>query len=225
VTPTAVDVTAPTVSVPALPMGTVAASVRVVWLGADAGSGVASYDVQYRRAAWNAAGFGTWVQPAVWQHTTARSGTLALAVGVDYCVSVRARDVAGNVSGWSVPRCVARALDDRAMVASAGWTRSSGTPYYLRTVTSTSTVGKVLTRTGARLDRVGIVATRCAKCGVIGVYVGAKLIGKINLASATTKRQQLIMLAPFSYRAGTITIKTLTTGKLVQLDGLLITRS
>ena len=225
VSPAAVDLTAPTASVGALPVGTVAASVRVTWSGADAGSGVAGYDVRYRTAAWNAAGFGAWVLPAAWQHTTARSATLALAAGVDYCVSVRARDLAGNVSGWSVPRCVARALDDRSMVAGAGWTRSPGTSYYLRTITASSTVGRVLTRSGARLDRVGIVATRCATCGIVGVYVGVTLIGEINLASAPTRRQQLVMLGPFSARLGTVTIKTLTAGKLVQVDGLLISRT
>ena len=225
VTPAAVDVTAPTASVGALQVGTVAARVRLTWSGADAGSGVAAYDVRYRTASWNGGGFGAWVLPPAWQHTTARSGALALAAGVDYCVSVRARDRAGNVSGWSAPRCVARALDDRAMVAGAGWTRSPGAWYYLRTITATSTGGRVLSRTGARLDRVGIVATRCATCGTVGVYVDAKLIGEINLASSTTERQELVMLAPFSARLGTITIKTLTAGKLVQVDGLLISRT
>jgi hypothetical protein len=225
VIPVALDVAPPSVSLAALPVATLAASVRLAWSGSDSGSGVASYDVKYRRAAWNSTGFGAWILPSTWQRIGVRTRTLSLAPGFDYCVSVRARDAVGNTSDWSAPRCVARALDDRSLVAGRGWTRATASGYYLRTITSTTRLGAVLVRTGARLDRVGIVATRCATCGIVGVYVGNRLMGKVNLAAPTLRRQQLLMLPRFSYRAGTIVLRSLTTRKLVQIDGLVITRT
>lgn len=43
-----------------------------------------------------------------------------------------------------------------------------------------------LTSTGAQLDRLGIVATRWASCGIVGIYVGSTLSGKINVYAAST---------------------------------------
>ncbi|MDX6295086.1 MAG: hypothetical protein QOH50_4161, partial [Kribbellaceae bacterium] len=49
--------------------------------------------------------------------------------------------------------------------------------------------------------------------------------GTVNLYSATTLRQAVISLPPFSYRIGTVTLKVLSTGKTVQVDGLGISRA
>jgi len=218
------DTTAPAVSLKSLPLAVTAATAKLAWTGTDAGSGLASYDVRYRRAAYNGT-FGSWTAPSSWQATTASSAVLALTKGYDYCVQVRARDKAGNVSGWSATRCVTRALDDRALAKSSGWTRKTGKGYYLNTFTVTTRAKAALTRTGARVDRVGIIATKCKGCGTVGVYVGKKLIGKINLAAKTTRKQQLILLPRFAYRTGMISIKVLTGGKTVQIDGLIACRT
>jgi hypothetical protein len=120
---------------------------------------------------------------------------------------------------------VSRALDDRALVAGKGWVRGVGSAFYLRTATTTKALGAVLVRTGARLDRVGIVATRCKTCGVVGIYVGNRLIGKINLYLSVTRYKQILFLPKFSYRSGTVVIRSLTARKLVQVDGLVVTRT
>jgi hypothetical protein len=214
----------PAVTLGALPVGTVAAAARVSWRGSDTGSGVANYDVRYERAGWSTT-FGAWVYPSAWQHTTSNAVALPLAPGFDYCVSVRARDRVGNTSAWTPIRCVARALDDRSLVASKGWVRGKGTAYYLHTATLTTGSAAVLVRTGARLDRIAVVATRCATCGMVGIYVGNRLIGKINLYLAKTRYQQILFLPRFSYRTGAVVIRSLTSRKLVAIDGLVITRS
>jgi hypothetical protein len=219
-----IDGVAPTVVVDALPVATAATSVRVAWKGYDAWSGVASYDVRWSRAAYST-GFAAPVFPAAWQHLTATSVALPLAAGYTYCVQVRDRDAAGNVSAWSPVQCVARALDDRALVAGRGWVRGVGSPFYLRTVTATRALGAVLVRTGARLDRVGVIATRCAGCGVVGIYVGTRLIGRLNLYLPVTRYRQLLMLPRFSYRSGTVVVRSLSARKVVQVDGLVVTRT
>lgn len=218
------DTVAPSVAVAKLPVGVTSSSVRVNWTGADAGSGVASYDVRYERAAFNG-GFGPWVSPAGLQATRATSTRLGLAPGFDYCVEIRARDHAGNLSGWFGPRCVARALDDRSLTTGSGWVRRAGSGYYFHTFTSTTKNRVVLTRRGARLDRLGIVATRCASCGTVRVFVGSRLIGTINLTRSVTRKEQLLMLPRFTFRTGAITIKTLTSGKTIEIDGLVVSRT
>jgi hypothetical protein len=70
-----------------------------------------------------------------------------------------------------------------------------------------------------------VVATRCPSCGTVGVYVNGNSVGTVNLYSATTIRKAVIALPPFSYWIGTVTLKVLSSGKLIQLDGLGIGRA
>jgi hypothetical protein len=136
----------------------------------------------------------------------------------------RSRDKAGNVSPWTSSRCTARPLDDRAVTASAGWSRVTGSGYYAGTVTKTTQAGRTLTRTGAITSRVALVATTCATCGRVQVLVNGGLYRTVSLYSATTKRQVLIVLPPFSVRAATVTLKTLD-NRLVEIDGLGLSRT
>jgi hypothetical protein len=57
-----------------------AAATSLAYSGKDAGSGLANYDVRYRRAAFSG-GFAALTYPASWQHTTARSVSLAAVKG------------------------------------------------------------------------------------------------------------------------------------------------
>jgi hypothetical protein len=92
-------------------------------------------------------------------------------------------------------------------------------------VKSTKTLGATAKFANAQLDRVGIVATRGPGMGTVGLYVGKALIGKISLAAASKHYRSLLTLPTFKYRTGTVTVKVLTKGKLVQLDGLAISRT
>jgi hypothetical protein len=75
------------------------------WTASDTGSGVGSYDVRYRPASDRAAAFSVFVYPSTWQRIARFSQTLVVAAGTAYCVSVRARDRAGNTGAWSAERC------------------------------------------------------------------------------------------------------------------------
>jgi len=97
--------------------------------------------------------------------------------------------------------------------------------YYASTYSNSTRAGATLTLAGAEVSRVTLLATRCPSCGTVGVYVGSALVGKVNLASATTQRQVLFAMAPFSYRTGTITVKVLSSGRLVQIDGVALSRT
>ena len=226
-TPPGTAPSAPTLKSPTAPVQ-LASSTVVSWSASAASSGVAQYQVRYQRAAYNA-GFGTWVYPTGWQALPASTLTVTasgLVQGYDYCYAVRATDRAGNTSPWTPSRCTARALDDRALGATTGWQRVTGSNWWNSTATTTTTAGGRLTKSGVQLDRVGIVATTCNHCGSVAVYVGATKIGTtISLYATATHYQRLLLLPRFSLRTGTVTIKVLSSGKTVQIDGLLSTRT
>jgi hypothetical protein len=220
------DTQAPTVSLTApTSVATVGSSTHVTWSGHDDYSGVQDYQLRYRRAPYSG-GFGAWTYPASWQHLTVKSVTATgLAAGYDYCYSVRALDNAGNPSAWTAARCTAVPLDDRSLTHPSAWHQVSGAHYYDQTATTTKTLHATLSRANASLDRVGVLATTCVGCGKVGVYVSGQLVGTVNLASSATHYRVLTMLARFSLRTGTVTLKVLTSGKAVTVDGLLISRS
>jgi hypothetical protein len=213
-----VTVTAPTAA------GVAASSVNNDWRGSDTGSGLASYQQQIEQARYSG-GFGGWANLGKpWGPSVTRTTVSGLDAGYTYCLRVKAVDKAGNV-GYSAPRCFAVALDDRALSAGKGWRRVTGNSYYAKTATVGSAKGAVLARAAAVLDRVGVVAKTCPGCGTVGVYVGTKLIGKLSLAAASTHYRAVLLLPRFGLRTGTVTVKVLTSGRPVIVDGLVISRS
>jgi len=218
------DAAAPAVSSVPLPAYNLNSAVGLRYSGSDTGSGVVSYDVQYRRAAFNGS-FGGYSTPAGWAGTTATIRTMPAAAGYTYCFQARARDAAGRVSPWSTERCTATPLDDRALAASSGWGRGTGAPYYKSTVTATAKAGQVLTRTGVQARRIFLVATSCRGCGTVGVYWNGALLATVNLNATTTTYKRVISVRDFgTARAGTLQLKSLNTGR-TYIDGVDLSRT
>jgi hypothetical protein len=216
----------PTVSllVPPTPF-TLLNPTTLAWTGADysGGPGLAYYQVRTKRARWNG-GFGPW---SAGPHLSPGSTAVhpALATGFGYCFEVRAADKAGLTSAWTAPDCMSRPLDDASLAASSGWTRKTSSLYYQGTYSVTKHQGATLTLAGAKLDRVAVIATRCPGCGQIGVYAGTSLIGKITLAGSPARHQWIFALPAFAPEGTKITIKVLSTGKTVEIDGLGVSRT
>ena len=190
----------------------------------DDKSGVASYDVRWRRARYDAAGFSAWTSPAAWQRTRAKQQTLAIARGYTTCIEVRSRDRATNVGRWTPQDCVTRPLDDRDLsAATPPWTRGTGSGFYLGTITATKATGARLTRAGVHASQLGIVATRCPTCGVAWVYIGGTRVGRFVLTAASVHRRSVMMLPAFgSARTGKVVLRVSSAGKTVQIDGLVV---
>jgi hypothetical protein len=205
---------------------TTASRVNVSWTRPITASALSTFDVRWASATPKTT-FTPWQYPAGWAGLTGTSvWSSGLAAGSTYCYSVRAHNLAKQTGPWSAARCLTRPLDDRALAASAGWVRpAADSRYYASTYSNSTRAGATLTLAGAEVSRVTLLATRCPSCGTVGVYVGSALVGKVNLASATTQRQVLFAMAPFSYRTGTITVKVLSSGRLVQIDGVALSRT
>jgi hypothetical protein len=204
--------------------GTTAKKASFTWFGGYSSSAVATYDVRWRKARYDGT-YGPWTRPSGWQATAVSDVPLGLRAGYTSCVAVRARNRAGQRSGWTAQRCTARALDDRSLARSAGWKARSGKDaYFGGTYLSTTTKGASLVRTGARLKRVGVVASTCRTCGTVAVLLDGKRIGTVNLAGPR-HASQVLMLPAVSRQKATVTLKVRSSGQRVRIDGLVLSRS
>jgi hypothetical protein len=221
------DIAKPTahLTAPSAPF-TRSTSQQLTWTGSDTGgSGIAGYDLRWRVAGYSGS-FGAWTTPSGWSHLTATSKTVTgLVPGRDYCFSVRASDKAGNVGAWSAARCTSPLLDDRALSASAGWSRATATGYYHRTFSRSSTQGAGLALSGVQADRVAVVVDECATCGTLDVKLGSTLLARVNLHAATTHRSRLILLPVFRLRSGTLHLLVHSSAKPVIIDAVGLSRS
>ncbi len=85
--------------------------------------------------------------------------------------------------------------------------------------------GAKLTRTGIVASRIALLATTCATCGSVKVYLGSTLLKTVSLYSATTVYRKLISVKSWrSAHKGTLTIKVASSGKKVIIDGVVIRR-
>ncbi len=220
-----VDRTAPAVPIFTAPVAqaTLVSAVTFSYGSSDAGSGIASYDVQYALGT-ASGGLGAWATPSGWTARTATYVVVGLKPGYEACVQVRARDGAGNVSAWT-QRCTGMPYDDVPLVASVGWTRARNAVFYSGTATVAQSAGRVLTANGVVAKRIILVATVCSTCGSVTVYVGTRFIGSVNLRSTTLHYQtQFALPLQSSLVTGALTIHT-TTASLVQIDGLVLRRA
>ena len=204
--------------------GTTSKKASFTWFGGYSSSAVATYDVRWRKARYDGT-YGPWTRPAGWQGTAVSDVPLGLRAGYTSCVAVRARNLAGQLSGWTTQRCTARSLDDRSLARSAGWTARSGKDaYFGGTYLTTTTKGATLVRTGARLKRVGVVASTCRTCGKVAVLLDGKRIGTVSLLGPR-HASQVLMLPAVSRQKATVTLKVRSSGQRVRIDGLVLSRS
>lgn len=204
--------------------GTTATRTRFTWFGGYSSSAVVGYDVRWRRAPYDGT-YGPWARPAGWQRTPVTGVPLGLRAGTTSCVSVRARNKAGQLSAWTSQRCTARALDDSRLARSAGWTAKSGRSGYAGgTYLTTTTKGATVTRTGARVRRVGIVATTCRSCGKVAVLLDGRRVGTVDLAGPR-RTSTVLMLPAVRRQQATVTLRVRSSGQRVRIDGLVLSRS
>jgi hypothetical protein len=218
-----IDLTKPTATMTA-PVGwaQLGAAASVAWTASDAGgAGIKQFTLERKRAPYNGS-FGSVTYTPFAPSTLSTSASLA--GGSTDCFAIRAIDNANNVGAFSPWRCITRPMDDRALSRSAGWSLGTSSAYFKSTYTGTSSASRTLAKANAQVKRIGLVATKCAKCGTVSVRVGTTTVGTVNLFSSTTKFKQLISLPTISLRTGTVRVVTTTSGKPIYIDGLAVSR-
>ncbi len=199
-------------------------SVVVSWTAADAGgSGVASTAVRWQRALSTGGALSSPVvaSAAVTGSTYTFTGA---ALGYRYCFSVNTTDRAGNQSGWSTAKCTTLAVDDRSFTSAGVWAKAAKTGWFASTGSTTTAAGASLTSVGAKtVKQVGVIATTCAACGSVDVFVGATKIGRISLVSATTVARAVVTLPrSAATKTGVVKLVSVTAGKSVAIDGVIL---
>lgn len=221
-----IDNTAPTVAMTApTARFTVGSASTARWTRSDAGYGIAGSDVRWRRAPFNGA-FGAWSAPEALGPTAQSRAYSGLLPGSTYCFSVRAHDNGGawtNTSAWAPQTCTTIPLDERSLTRSSGWTASTHAGWFRRTALSTRTRGASLLARGAIARRVAVTALACPTCGRVAVFVGNSKVGEVNLAARTTVRRTVVLPA-FASRTGTVSLRVLSSGRLVRVDALGVSR-
>jgi hypothetical protein len=199
-------------------------NLTATWEAIDNQAGLDSVDVRVARAHYNS-DFNAWTYPTNLQNTLLKRATLTTRPGNTYCFSLRARDRIGNLSHWSRPQCTATATDDRKFTASAGWTRVIGDAYYGGTAIRTSTRSTTLTSLGVQTRSIYLIATRCTRCGTVGVFWNGIRLGHVNLYATSTIERSVTHIATFKRpRTGNLTLRTTRNGRRVQIDGVAFLR-
>jgi hypothetical protein len=216
----------PSVTAAPVPAVTLAGHRTFGWTGADLTtgdapkSGIASYDVRWRRSG-PSTGYGPWHVVA---DAKCKALTLSHESAYTYCTQVRATDRSGNRSDWTPQVCTVRPLDDRALAISSGeWRRQTGSSFWLRTATTTGVDGGRLLRRDVTARTFGLVATVCGSCGEVRVKIGRRTVGTVDLAASSRRYRVVLLLPAGSIRDGAV--KLIGKGGRVQLDGLVVSRA
>jgi hypothetical protein len=191
----------------------------LAWTGTSAGSAVADYDLRYRTAGWNF-DFTSYRYPASWQGITWTGFAVSASPGFEYCYSVRAHDVAGDVSAWTPDDCRATPLDDRSLsTVTSGWQRITDSSAYGGTLTQTDVAGAELQLTGARVDQLALVVVECPTCGMIRIDLNGQAWQTVNTYSALRQYGVVLVEPAFTSRTATITL-TDVDGNDAIIDGI-----
>ena len=203
----------------------------VTWGAYPAFAPVVSKDVRYERVAWNALTFDDFVS---WRSaTTTHSARLTGSAGHTYCISARGRDADGMVGpwrGWEGREdnfCMANPVDDRTVVRTASWQAGTGSQFYRDTFLRTYTQGAKVKLRGIYANGIGLVVTTCPTCGSVRLYWNGDYKASLNLYSAQRKDQVVRRFSVLSWnlvQTGTLTVKVVSSGKKVVIDGVLVAR-
>ncbi|MFN8629959.1 MAG: fibronectin type III domain-containing protein [Chloroflexota bacterium] len=217
-----IPVVLPTASLATLPYWSIGSTVPLAWAAAPGTFSVASYNVRYRRQAWNVTSFSA---PVSLPSTASTSTTFAPSAGVQYCFSVQAVDDHGNAGPWSGEKCTTTPLDDRSLARKGSWGTGTGSSYYRGTWLRSTALGASSYRTLVKAKRLVLVASTCSTCGTVKVYLGSTLLKTISLKSTTAVSKRAFVIATWStVHSGTVTLKLSTSGRKVLIDGLGVSR-
>lgn len=147
----------------------------VGWEAEQVGAQVATFDVRIARTSMTAASRSEWRYPTRLQHLAVVDAErhqgnlevrkllrLALVRGQNLCVSTRATDTLGNVSGWTPKLCVTRFLDEGSMHVRGAVKRLRNTHYWGGTATSIKPGGALEIRgvpQGSQVEVLGSTGT------------------------------------------------------------------
>jgi hypothetical protein len=181
---------------------------------------VASYDVE-RSNAPRSRGLGAWTR-VVDNGPRAAVTTGAQTPGSEDCFRSRVRDQAGNVSGWSNPRCTTAAVDER------GFSRGGHTAFYRSSAAIGGTYmglwgkGSSATLASQTGHTLALWVFRGPGLGLADVYAGSRRVARIDFRAASSRR--MLVLIPVSKGfSGSVKLVVLDR-RTVRVDAIAVAR-
>jgi uncharacterized delta-60 repeat protein len=204
----------------ALPANTTTLSQPLYWIASDANTGVKSFDVRMRSAAYNQNALGSYSSFKV--ATSNTSGTYVGTAGHTVCFGVRPTDMANNVGAYGPDGCVAFPVDDPTATPTGTWTTTSDSHFYGGSARSSATAGASLSLPVV-YRHLAVVVKRCVGCGSIKVYLGNTLLKTIATSAASTSYKTIVAVdASTVVKTGTLMIQQASAGKSVTVDGIAV---
>jgi Zn-dependent metalloprotease len=164
------------------------------------------------------------VLPAYGPPTPAVGRSVKVAVplgGGATCVRVQGATGPPTNLSSSGATCFATPVDDRRLTRAGTWTLPRSTASYASTLSVSRTRGATLTLPAGRGTHLLILATKLVGGGTIGVYIGNRYSTSVSLATTgSAKYKQVIDLKLSGLTGGRITLRVMTSGKYVAIDGL-----
>ena len=181
--------------------------------------GASGYWIKLDRTKYNSLSFTRSFQ------SSSGSKKVALAAGNTYCISANSIEpVTLNESNFSAKKCTSAPVNNTTLKHSSGWTKKKAPGHYLKTFSQTKKKGATLALGGVFFDRLALIATKCRGCGTVGLFFDKQKtpFKKVKLGATKTKKLQVVTVfnknnGPFKAK---ITIKVLTGGKPVKIEGL-----
>lgn len=212
-----IDVSAPTVSIAALPSFRTTMATQLQLGGIDSGSGLAGWTVTKRYAPLNA-GFGS--ASVLQDAQNVATPSFAGLPGRTYCVSAQSMDIFDHLSEWHAPRCTAFPVHSKLMSKTGTWAGVTAASLYRGSALRSKIVGSAL-KAKVRGYKFALVASTCSRCGSVKVTV-AGVSKTISLKSATARNGVIFpILTRATNYVGTVTIKVATVNSYgVRVEGL-----
>lgn len=197
---------------------TVSTTVPLEWSASDSLSALKpGTDVYLTSAAWNQSAFSPPSLAVDNAPGTERSFTAT--PGATHCFQALVTDAVSNPAS-SVKKCTTIPLDDKSLTGT-GWTRAAKSGQFRGTWTTTSTKGRVLTRTGVKATRLALVAPRRTNGGRVEIRWNGSLIRTISLKGATADKVVFPIKTWDTVHSGNLKIKVVSaSGQPVRIDGL-----
>jgi subtilisin family serine protease len=224
----AADILAPAVSAPnaftiaaGTILGTSTVKTTIGWPAAtDAGTGVASYEL--RRHA--ATGWST-----VAAATTAKSATSTLTLGADYTFTLRATDVASNVSPTATTQVIHPTLYQSGTSLAtygSGWASYASASASTGHLDSTWKGGASMTFTATGRS-ISIVSPKGPTRGSMKVYVDGAYVSTVNLNRSSAQAQVVVFSKGWS-SAGSHSVRVVDAGtpghSRIDIDAFVVVR-
>jgi hypothetical protein len=190
------------------------------WGAYDADTSVSSYDLRWSKTKQTASHVSH-----AWHRrygVKARSVRLPVTRGKVTCLQVRARDRAGNVSGWSRRNCVARPYDDRALRRSGTTKKLRNKHFYGRSATRLSGNGRLTLRGVEKGSVVWVVLHQYPRSGAGVVKIPGQGTNRL-IGLRGPKRFRVVegLRDQLALRDGRVQVVS-TRGAQVVLDGLAV---